>query len=78
MTTFRAECFRDLGQFFYVNTDRSFRDKYLDICLRTYYTSFSSYLPSNFKMSFDKFEREFQERRAWGLVWGLMVKLFFN
>ena len=34
----------DLTYFLYVNTDREFREKNMDRCLRTYYGIFSKYL----------------------------------
>ena len=67
--------FRDLCYFLYVNTNRAFRDKYLDLCLRSYYAAFSQYFSQSFLrvMNYEKFEKEFQDRRIIGLVWGLLV-----
>ena len=68
---------RDLCYFLYVNTDAGFRKKNLDLCLRSYYSAFSHYFDSTFlkEMNFEKFEKEFQERRALGLIWGILVSM---
>ena len=71
--------FRDLALFLYTTTDRAFRSKYLDLCLRTYFATYSKYFTSASasgkaaKRTYENFEREIQERKGCGLSFGLMV-----
>ncbi|XP_059092153.1 uncharacterized protein LOC131887557 [Tigriopus californicus] len=64
----------DLCYLLYSCTDRQFRDQHLTQLLRSYFTIFSSYLSPHIPdISFEQFYQEFQDRRAIGLVGGVLV-----
>ncbi len=63
----------DICYLLHINTDSEFRSKHLETVLREYYQVFSTYLDKDLNMNFKIFEKEFQERRQYGLVLGLLV-----
>lgn len=59
--------------FLYINTDKCFREKYLDLCLRSYYAVLQNYLIGQ-EFSYNMFKKEFDEHRLGGMLFGLMVR----
>jgi len=70
----RSHPARDICYFLYVNTDRAFREQHLDEVLREYFESFSHHLKESKKeISYEDFRREFDQRREYGLIFGMIV-----
>ncbi len=65
---------RDICYFLYVNTDRAFREKHLDELIKLYHSKYSQCLSPHYDLSLEEFVKEFQARRDFGLVGGLLVR----
>jgi len=58
----------DLVYFLYLNTDKEFRDKHLQTCLKLYYDRFATYFDDNLTYSYQDFLDDFQRFKAIGFT----------
>ena len=67
---------RDILSLLYTNTTAAFREKYLEILIEKYFTTFQQYFQGFFFMSstnYKEFRDNLEQNRKFGLAWGLYM-----
>lgn len=63
----------DVAFFLYASASKTFRDIYMDLCLRTYFGVLKTYVDCKLEMTFEEFKKEFDERRELSVIAAMLV-----